>query len=563
MTSSARLDLLALQADLKTQLAGSREVRKAVTYGLRATRSFFDVPYAAIATLADAKDEEQVDLLFSLPHEHPWDLGLLGQFLRNAKPHIPEDTLFAPIYRRGRRWAVLALRKPESRLGAADGATLSSVARTLGGIIGAIDEERTRRVLRKIVQKIASRLEPKDLIYQILHGLRSLTDYDHSAALYMGRKGESDLELVAEQIAWTKAKSLRIGQRLPFGEEIRHQLEDGGVHLFERTEAGWSRGDGKTHADLPRLLDCGSAAQGELRSPPEQEMICAPFPPSEGTVGVLKVSALRRGVLGGYEAALVEEFMPLAALAFHFSVRTESLQARIVRSERKHAIANLTRGIAHDVNNALGSMLPLVQQLREEAASGRVDRERTVEDLRQIETSVQTCRRIFSGMLSSSRGARAGLGEGNLRRAIESALSVVADSLKRLSIDVSLDLPAELPAIRGTQSDLTQLFLNLLGNARDAMPEGGELGVTAVRREDRIHASVRDTGVGIRPDRLERVLEPFYTTREEGEGLGLSICRSVMWEIGGNLEIESEPGAGTTVHLTFPLREQHAGEKSR
>ena len=103
--------------------------------------------------------------------------------------------------------------------------------------------------------------------------------------------------------------------------------------------------------------------------------------------------------LGSYEADLVSRFMPHAAVALRNARRTESLERTILKAERKHAMADLARGISHDINNALGGVLPLVQQLRDEAAVGKLDADVAAQDLEQIERSMLVCRRIFGGML--------------------------------------------------------------------------------------------------------------------------------------------------------------------
>jgi signal transduction histidine kinase len=96
------------------------------------------------------------------------------------------------------------------------------------------------------------------------------------------------------------------------------------------------------------------------------------------------------------------------------------------------------------------------------------------------------------------------------------------------------------------------VFLNLLTNARDATPQGGRITVT-VRAVDRlVEISIADSGCGIPAEHLPRVLEPFFTTKENGSGLGLSICRSVLWEVDGTLTIQSEPGSGTDVRVLVP-----------
>ncbi len=547
MSEPSQLKLLRLQADLRTRLQDVHDVRKVLVYGLRATKELFASPEAAVATLKPGR--AQANLVFTIPRSGDWDVELLTRYIRGARPEIPGHTLLAPIKRRRRCWAVLGLRYPERSFTPEERDALFVITQTLTEIIQRLDEQRSRTVRLKIERKIADHQDPKDLIYDLLHGLRSLTRYDHSASLFIAQQGEA-LELVAEQIAWAKAKSRRIGRHLELDEASRGELGSGKVRLYKHDGECWHDPHGGA-TSLPELLDLG-ASPG---APAEVSALCAPILTPEGALGVLKISARRPGVLGGHEARLVEEFLPLASLAVQFSVRTESLQKRVLQSERKHALANLSRGIAHDVNNALGAMLPLVQQMRDDAESGNLDPLTLAEDLSSIETSLQTCRRIFGGMLAIARGGSdQGVGHGNLRRAIDGALSVLGDSLKRQSIEVALKLPKELPAIRGSQGDLTQVFLNLCTNARDAMPGGGELRIAAANGNDAVQVIVEDTGIGIPERMLKRVSEPFFTTKADGNGLGLSICRSILWDVGGEMEIETGPDEGTRALLSLPVR---------
>ena len=550
MDEHLQIKLLRLQADLHARLRHLHDVRKVLIYGLRKVRDLFDAQQAVVAMLRPGRPS--ADLSFTTPRKSQWDHVLLTQYIVGTKPRIPEHMLLAPVRRRGRNWAALALADDAQTFTAAHREALFAITQILTDTIRSIDEQRTQTVRRKIEQKIADRQEPKDLMYDILHGLRSLTHYDHSASLLIARPEGEHLELVAEQIAWRKARSKKIGLRLALDEDLRRHLCAGGVHRYERTGAGWRHSQADDAPALPTVLNFNGQLSGRS-APQEVAMLCAPLVTPDGTVGVLKLSARREGVLGDYEGRLLREFVPLASLAVQFSVRTESLYERVLQSERKHALANFTRGVTHDINNALGAMMPLVQQMREDALGEDLALETLCEDLTSLENSIQTCRRIFGGMLAISRSSKRGIGHGNLRRAIDGALSVLEDTMKRRSIDVTLELPRELPAIRGSQGDLTQVFLNLCGNAADAMPEGGQLRIVAQTKSEAVFVEVRDTGCGIPAGVLDRVQEPFFTTKAEGNGLGLSICRSVIWDIGGELAIESQEGVGTRLALSLPV----------
>jgi two-component system NtrC family sensor kinase len=249
---------------------------------------------------------------------------------------------------------------------------------------------------------------------------------------------------------------------------------------------------------------------------------------------------------------MVEHFRAQAAVAIQNLHRTESLRARVVTAERKHAMADLARSVSHDVNNALGSMLPLIQQMQVDLRSGTLMPDVFAEDLEHVQKSLQVCRRIFGGMLTFSRNAARQSRDGQVPRAIETASAILRYGMSRSAIELHVDLRDDIPAVACSQSDLEQVFLNLLTNAREATPHGGRIAVTVRSGDGRVNITIADTGCGIPREHLPRVLEPFFTTKPHGNGLGLSICRSVLWEVDGTITIQSEPGNGTHVHVLIP-----------
>jgi signal transduction histidine kinase len=197
--------------------------------------------------------------------------------------------------------------------------------------------------------------------------------------------------------------------------------------------------------------------------------------------------------------------------------------------------------------------LPLVQQLSVDVKSNQLEGNMLLQDLQQIEESIQTCRRIFNGMLALARDASQGNIQANFRRALDSTLAVLKDGLERQRIRLDVRLQDIVPNIHVGQGDLEQLLLNLLTNARDAMPSGGVLAIMTEVVGEKIAIVVHDNGCGIPTDALSRIQEPFFTTKKNGSGLGLSICRSIIWNAGGRMEIASQPGVGTKVRVLLPI----------
>ena len=217
-------------------------------------------------------------------------------------------------------------------------------------------------------------------------------------------------------------------------------------------------------------------------------------------------------------------------------------------------MAELARGVSHDVNNALGSMLPLVQQMLRDARRRAVDAAVLEGDLEQVQASLQVCRRIFGGMLAFARGGVRRTRSGHIRTAIDTSLAILRTGIERRGIGLDVELPPdpELQPVACTQTDLEQVLLNLLTNAREASQPGGRISVAAHASGSDVAIVISDTGEGIAPEHLARVLEPFFTTKSDGNGLGLTICRSIVWEAGGTITIDSTVGIGTRVVVSLP-----------
>jgi two-component system, NtrC family, sensor kinase len=535
---------------LSGHLKDVREPHKALRHALRDTCEFFGATHGCIATLRAGSPE--AGLLFTLPKQTDWDLGVLTRYIQHTRPPVQQDMLIGSVRRRGGAWGAMALVRPGHTFDREDRRLIARIAALLSAAVHRIDRDRLLGVRDRIDRKIMEQIHPKDLFYQILDGLRSLTLYDHSSALLIREEDEASLRVVAEQIAWTKAKSERIGLRIPITDDAAALLQSERVYGFDRRGNSWREWRGQPVGGLAALLDYNSGGAADGETVREASMLCAPLVTRDSLVGVLKIAARYPEQLKPFDAELVEHFRSQAAIAIQNLHRTESLRARVVTAERKHAMADLARSVSHDVNNALGSMLPLIQQMQADLLRGVHAPTIFAEDLEHVQKSLQVCRRIFGGMLTFSRNAARRGGYGHVRRAIDTTSAILKHGMSRSAIELQVNVPDEIPEVACSQSDLEQVLLNLLTNAREATPHGGRIMVT-VRSVDRtVEISIVDTGCGISGEHLPRVLEPFFTTKPHGNGLGLSICRSVLWEVDGTLTIQSEPGNGTHVRVLVP-----------
>ncbi|MFO0838063.1 MAG: ATP-binding protein [Phycisphaerae bacterium] len=544
--------------ELGERLRQTRDDEGLLRHAVRAASEEFDADAACLATIEAG--EAVARPLFALPREHAWDAEVATAFARGDYPGVTPRLIGATVWRRGRPWGALLVQRRERAFESGDGRNLAKVAAMIGEALDRLDRARLLDVRDRLDRKIMEQIRPRDLFYQLLHGLRTITRYDHSSALLIGDDDESALELVAEQLACVKGKSRYIGRKLALSEPIRKLMREGGVYGFDRRGQRWTEWGGSPQAAaLAELLDYNRDAPAGER-PREACMVCAALATRRSVIGVLKISAMHSGTLGKFEREAVRQFSSQASVAIQYLQRTGTLERQMLAAERKHAFANIARGVSHDVNNALGAVLPLVQQLRADLAAGELDLATLGDDLKQIEQSLQVSRRIFGGMLALARGSARSLGEGNVRRAIDGALEILHDGLQRRKVQVRIDAAENLPSVAVGQGDLTQLFLNLASNARDAMPDGGELHVRAQRVDARVEVEIRDNGVGMAIEQLARVGEPFYSTKADGNGLGLSICRSIVFAAQGDLRLESKPGLGTTVRVWLPIAAPRSAE---
>ena len=177
-TDHQELQLRRFLDSLRGQHRMSRDVGSVLRATLRAAAGFFDADAVCIAQLAMSGSEAEID--FQAPADTPWDLDLLAGFLLNERPPVQDAVALAPVERRQRkRWRALALQR-ERAFDSAERSALTQITRQLSLQIARMDQQRTADVRARIDGKIMAELRPKDLFYQILHGLRSLTRYDHS-----------------------------------------------------------------------------------------------------------------------------------------------------------------------------------------------------------------------------------------------------------------------------------------------------------------------------------------------------------------------------------------------
>jgi len=232
---------------------------------------------------------------------------------------------------------------------------------------------------------------------------------------------------------------------------------------------------------------------------------------------------------------------------------------RLVQEDRLISLGKLVASCVHEINNPIQGLLTFSELIEETLAEGPPSPQE-LKKLRHIcsmmTNELERCGKIVSGLLSFSRESAVGYHDLNLNGVLDSVTSLTRHKMELQNIELCLDLSPELLIVNGDANRLQQCFLNLLFNAIEALPDGGDLTVATLADHENKKAvvQVNDSGYGIPERHLDHVFDPFFTTKEAGEGtgLGLSIVYGVVKNHGGSIEVQSEEGQGTSFVLSFP-----------
>lgn len=233
--------------------------------------------------------------------------------------------------------------------------------------------------------------------------------------------------------------------------------------------------------------------------------------------------------------------------------RTDRLyqtQAQVMHQEKLAGIGQLAAGVAHEIGNPLTAIDSLVQLL-----AADTDDEVTRERVRTIQGQVDRISEIVHNMADLSRPLAHEAQMVDVNVVLQSVLRLVHYDARFRNVEPTVTLADDLPPVWSVEDHLFGVFLNLVLNAVDAMPAGGRLGIASSQVGDVVEVRVRDTGHGIPIEDQARIFEPYFTTKGvgHGTGLGLSVCREFLDRLGGDITVESEPGAGSTFVVRIPI----------
>ncbi len=232
-------------------------------------------------------------------------------------------------------------------------------------------------------------------------------------------------------------------------------------------------------------------------------------------------------------------------------------EARLRRAESLAALTTLAAGVAHEIKNPLGSIGIHMQLIQKSLKQGNADEERLQEYIDVVNEEVERLNKIVVDFLFAVRPMDVELQDGDVNQVVRDLLGFVRYELEENGIQVEEELEEELPAVELDEKYLKQALMNIVKNAMSAMPEGGTLRVATVSRGDEVEIRISDNGVGMSEDVLEKIFEPYFTTRDFGSGIGLTLVYKVVKEHRGDISVSSQEGNGSafTISLPVPQRE--------
>lgn len=264
-------------------------------------------------------------------------------------------------------------------------------------------------------------------------------------------------------------------------------------------------------------------------------------------------SKRRQYFVNAYSMSGIQNDEELIVLHYRDITDEKQLQRQLIHSDKMAAVGTLAGGVAHEINNPLGGILAFAQLVMRELGPDHS----CYDDLKEIEDASLRCKKIVRDLLDFSRQyQKEQMDTIFLNDLVVKTISIVKLNLKGVGVNLTLNLSDHLPPIQGDMHKLQQVLLNLCTNAIHSMKDhGGELTLStrASSNGQRLFLDIKDTGVGIDKDDIDRIFDPYFTTKGQGEGtgLGLSICYKIMDEHQGKIHVDSQIGKGTSFTLEF------------
>ncbi|MCW9066035.1 MAG: ATP-binding protein, partial [Ignavibacteriaceae bacterium] len=248
-----------------------------------------------------------------------------------------------------------------------------------------------------------------------------------------------------------------------------------------------------------------------------------------------------------------DEFTNLAIAINGMLLELKNREEQLLQSRKMAAVGTLTAGIAHELNNPLNNISLITESMIDDF--DQWDKNERMKMLKDIFIQVERAGATVANLLDFTRRDESFFNRISINDVLNKTLNFVANEIHINKIQLNKELGLNLSLINGNQHNLQQVFLNILLNSIQAMPDGGTLLVKSYVENDNIRIDISDTGVGIAPENLEKIFDPFFTTKKvgEGTGLGLSVSYGIIKQHHGQILVESKLGKGSLFTIKLPI----------
>jgi len=356
----------------------------------------------------------------------------------------------------------------------------------------------------------------------------------------LGRQADIDLVALLDKnfrvIGHTDPSRINQPQKDPFVVQIKSGQEPA-QRVVERP-------DGTQHYDIVKAISVKGSNLGFLEIGLSLQPMETAWHRSLRSMVVFGLSILAVGILG-MGAIFYNQQSHLGKIQF--------LEAEVTRQERLSELGNLAATVAHEIRNPLNSVSMGLQRLKAEFSPNQ-DQEEYTRFLNLMQGEVQRLNSIVEQFLSLARPLTLHREEISVQGFLQELTTLATGDAKSSNVHIELNVAPNLPPVQADRNYLKQLLLNLILNGVQAMPRGGKLLLEAHANSHQLQMTVQDEGTGIEPGALNKIFEPYFTTKSNGSGLGLSIARRIAEAHGGRLTVKSESGRGSRFQVLLPLK---------
>ena len=403
--------------------------------------------------------------------------------------------------------------------------------------------------LIEINRMVTSSLELDQVLEATMHGIREILQVEAGSLVLVDEEigGVVFRKTFSPDRGWITGRTIQ-----PEGGIVGHVIQSGESELVNNVER-----DPNFSAEVDE--EAGFTAR---------TILCVPLKIRDQVIGAIEVINKLDGAFTEQDRGLLQAMAASVAVALDnanlyseladFTKELERSQAQLVQAEKMAAIGRLAASIAHEINNPLQAIHNSLHLSLHEGLDGG----KRLQYVNMAQAEVQRLIEIVQRMLDFYRPSRGSMAPTDVSSIVENVLALARKRLQHGGVRVYTHLSPDLPVVPMVADQITQVFLNIVINAIEAMPSGGDLRLELMPSEDGewLLAYFRDTGAGMSAEQIANLFEPFYTTKPDGTGLGLAISYGIVERHGGAIEVSSQPGQGVTFLVKLPV--QRAGAES-